>query len=163
MKSGREGMVVGYNAQNAVDEKYQLIVHHELTQAGSDNQQLKPMFQESREAVVGELEMVVVDAGYSNGEQISDLQSSEYDVAVPSNRGDEQLGLANISRKVTLPICRKKTLTAVLLESYCTTRLQATRAGCVCMPTLVATNARYNTSAARQTAAGSYATLTKRP
>ena len=87
MKSGREGMVVGYNAQNAVDEKYQLIVHHELTQAGSDNQQLKPMFQESREAVVGELEMVVVDAGYSNGEQISDLQSSEYDVAVPSNRG----------------------------------------------------------------------------
>ncbi len=38
MKSGREGMVVGYNAQNAVDEAHQLIVHHELTPAGNDNQ-----------------------------------------------------------------------------------------------------------------------------
>ena len=99
MKSGREGMVVGYNAQNAVDEKYQLIVHHELTQAGSDNQQLKPMFQESREAVVGELEMVVVDAGYSNGEQISDLQSSEYNVAVPSNRGMNNRGWQTFPEK----------------------------------------------------------------
>ncbi len=47
MKSGREGTVVGYNAQNAVDEEYQLIVHHDLTQAGSDNQQLKPIAQET--------------------------------------------------------------------------------------------------------------------
>ena len=92
MKSGREGTVVGYNAQNAVDEAHQLIVHHELTQAGSDNQQLKPMSQKTREALAGELETIVADAGYSNGEQISDLQSSEYEVAVPSNRAVNNQG-----------------------------------------------------------------------
>ena len=92
MKSGREGMVVGYNAQNAVDGAHQLIVHHELTQAGNDTQQLKPMTEVANEILDGEVETVVADAGYSNGQQISDLQSSEYDVAVPSNRAINNQG-----------------------------------------------------------------------
>ncbi|WP_417530309.1 IS1182 family transposase [Marinobacter lipolyticus] len=99
MKSGREGMVVGYNAQNAVDEGHQLIVHHELTQAGNDTQQLKPMAQETHEALEGELETVVADAGYSNGEQINRLQSSEYDVAVPSNRAVNNQGTGEYFQK----------------------------------------------------------------
>jgi len=86
MKSGREGMVVGYNAQNAVDEAHQLIIHHELTQAASDNQQLKPMVRKTHDVLAGDLGTVVADAGYSNGEQVGDLQASGYDVAVPSNR-----------------------------------------------------------------------------
>lgn len=99
MKSGREGMVVGYNAQNAVDEAHQLIVHHELTQAGNDNQQLKPMTQGTREALNGKLETVVADAGYSNGEQISKLQSSEHEVAVPSNRAINNQGTGEYFQK----------------------------------------------------------------
>ena len=92
MKSGREGMVVGYNAQNAVDGEHQLIVHHDLTQAGSDNQQLKPIAQETHDVLEGGLETLVADAGYSNGQQIKELQSSGYDVAVPSNRAVNNQG-----------------------------------------------------------------------
>lgn len=99
MKSGREGMVVGYNAQNAVDEAHQLIVHHELTQAGNDNQQLKPIAQEAHEVLEGDLETVVADAGYSNGEQISDLHACGYDVAVPSNRAVNNQGTGEYFQK----------------------------------------------------------------
>jgi len=99
MKSGREGMVVGYNAQNAVDEEHQLIVHHDLTQAGSDNQQLKPIAQETRDVLEGELETIAADAGYSNGQQISELQSSGYDVAVPSNRAVNNQGSGEYFQK----------------------------------------------------------------
>lgn len=99
MKSGREGMVVGYNAQNAVDEKHQMIVHHDLTQAGSDNQQLKPLAQEIHDALEGGLETLVADAGYSNGQQISELQSSGYEVAVPSNRAVNNQGSGEYFQK----------------------------------------------------------------
>lgn len=92
MKSGREGMVVGYNAQHAVDGQHQLIVHHELTQAGTDNQQLEPMVQGAREALGGELDTVVADAGYSNGVQISHMQAAGMTVAVPPNRAVNNQG-----------------------------------------------------------------------
>lgn len=92
MRSGRDGMVVGYNAQNAVDEQHQFIVHHELTQAGTDNQQLEPMTTATLEVLEGELDTVVADAGYTNGEQIGRIQASEIEVAVPVNRGVNNQG-----------------------------------------------------------------------
>ena len=42
MRSGREGMVVGYNVQSAVDAYSGLIVHHEVTDEGDDRRQLYP-------------------------------------------------------------------------------------------------------------------------
>lgn len=86
MKSGREGVVLGYNAQNAVDSQHQLIVHHELTQAGTDNQQLEPMSKATKDILGDNLETVVADAGYSNGEQVANVQAESIDVAVPANR-----------------------------------------------------------------------------
>lgn len=99
MKSGREGMVVGYNAQNAVDEQHQLIVHHDLTQAGSDNRQLEPMSQAVQTVFEGDLDTVVADAGYSNGEQIRRTQSTELEVAVPSNRAVNNQGAGKYFQK----------------------------------------------------------------
>lgn len=99
MKSGREGMVVGYNAQNAVDEQHQLIVHHDLTQAGTDNQQLKPMTSAARDVLDGELSTVVADAGYSNGEQIGRTQATQVEVAVPSNRAVNHQGSGDYFQK----------------------------------------------------------------
>ncbi|ONF44541.1 hypothetical protein BTO32_06055 [Marinobacter lutaoensis] len=87
------------NPQHAVDEKHQLIVHHELAQAGSDNQQLKPIAQDARNVLAGDLGTIVADAGYSNGRQISDRQSCEYDVAVPSNRAVNNQGTGQYFQK----------------------------------------------------------------
>lgn len=86
MRSGREGMVVGYNAQNAVDEQHQLIVHHELTTAHTDNQQLKPMTEAVSEVLEQFPTIIAADAGYSNGEQLAELQEQGHTTAVPANR-----------------------------------------------------------------------------
>lgn len=99
MKSGREGMVVGYNAQNAVDAEYQLVVHHELTQAGTDNQQLEPVTEATQQALEGALETVVADAGYSNGEQIEDTRETGVNIAVPSNRAVNNQGAGEFFQK----------------------------------------------------------------
>lgn len=99
MKSGREGMVVGYNAQNAVDAKHQLVVHHELTQAGTDNQQLAPVTEASQQALDGDLDTVVADAGYSNGEQIEDTRETGVNIAVPSNRAVNNQGSGEFFQK----------------------------------------------------------------
>ena len=92
MKSGRDGMVVGYNAQNAVDGQHQLVVYHELTQAPSDNQQLKPIVNTSNEVLAGEIDIVLADAGYSNGKQVSELQNEGVDIALPVNRSINNQG-----------------------------------------------------------------------
>lgn len=76
----------------AASSKRPLIVHHDLTQADSDNQLLKPIAQETHDVLEGGLETLVADAGYSNGQQIKELQSSGYDVAVPSNRAVNNQG-----------------------------------------------------------------------
>lgn len=99
MRSGREGMVVGYNAQNAVDEKHQLIVHHELTQVGGDNQQLAPITDATREVLDGDLERVVADAGYSNGAQVAEIQAKGVKVAVPANRSVNNQGEGELFQK----------------------------------------------------------------
>lgn len=99
MKSGREGMVVGYNAQNAVDAEHQLVVHHELTQAGTDNQQLEPVTDVTRQVLGGDLETVVADGGYSNGEQIHTTQEADVKVAVPTNRAVNHQGSGEFFQK----------------------------------------------------------------
>jgi len=86
MRSGRDGMVVGYNAQNAVDDQHQLIIHHELTAAHSDNQQLKPMTEAVAEILEQQPDVIAADAGYSNGEQLAELQEQGHTTAVPANR-----------------------------------------------------------------------------
>ena len=43
MRSGREGMVVGYNVQSAVDIDSGVVVHHDVNCDGADNRQLQPM------------------------------------------------------------------------------------------------------------------------
>jgi transposase len=99
MKSGRSGMVVGYNAQQAVDSQHQLIVAHELTQSASDNQQLAPMVKAVGEILDKLPTEVLADAGYSNGEQIGEVQSLDVEVAVPSNRAINNQGNGSFFQK----------------------------------------------------------------
>ncbi len=86
MRSGREGMVLGYNVQTAVDADSGLVVHHDVNDQGGDNRQLQPMAEESKEALQADKITVVADAGYSNGEQQAACESQGIEVAVPSNR-----------------------------------------------------------------------------
>ncbi len=92
MRSGRSGMIVGYNAQNAVDSDNQIVVHHELTQAFSDNRQLEPITLVTKEVMQDKLKMIVADAGYSNGEQVANCHEKDIQLAVPANRAINNQG-----------------------------------------------------------------------
>jgi transposase len=92
MRSGREGMVVGYNIQSAVEADSGLIIHHEVTDEAADNRQLLPMASTSKDVLdVDKLE-VIADAGYSNGEQLDACESQGITATVPTNRGINNQG-----------------------------------------------------------------------
>ena len=62
--------LVGYNVQTAVDTKHHLIVAHEVTNVGSDRQQLSKMARQAQVAM-GTTELsVIADRGYFNGDEI---------------------------------------------------------------------------------------------
>ncbi|MCQ4323791.1 IS5/IS1182 family transposase [Stutzerimonas stutzeri] len=86
------GSRVAYNVQSAVDAEHCLILHHEVTQDGTDNQQLEPMAKASQTVLrQGRLD-VVADAGYSNGAQFQACEEAEITAYVPPNRAINNQG-----------------------------------------------------------------------
>ena len=82
MKS-RDGGIVGYNVQVAVEAKNHLIVAHEVITEGIDREQLRPMAEQAREAIgIAEL-TVVADRGYFKSEQILDCDEAGITPIVP--------------------------------------------------------------------------------
>lgn len=92
MRSGRNGQILGYNVQSAVDEGTGLIVAHEVTDEGTDNRLLEPMVDAVEASLDEPPEVVLADGGYSNGEQIGELQDRGVEVAVPPNRAANNKG-----------------------------------------------------------------------
>ena len=82
MKS-RDGGIVGYNVQIAVDAQHHLIVAHEVITEGVDRDQLAPMAEQAREATAIKDLTVVADRGYFKGEQILDCQQAGIATLVP--------------------------------------------------------------------------------
>ena len=82
MKS-RDGGIVGYNVQIAVDAQHHLIVAHEVITEGVDRDQLAPMAEQAREATGIKDLTVVADRGYFKGEQILDCQQAGIATLVP--------------------------------------------------------------------------------
>ncbi len=68
MKSRGTGMV-GYNVQTAVDTEHHLIVAHEVTNVGSDRQQLANMAKQAKEVIGSDNLDVVADRGYYRSEE----------------------------------------------------------------------------------------------
>ena len=62
--------IVGYNVQTAVDTQHHLIVAHEVTNVGSDRDQLSSMAKQACEAMASDALSVVADRGYFKSEQI---------------------------------------------------------------------------------------------
>ncbi len=68
MKCRGSGMV-GYNVQTAVDTEHHLIVAHEVTNEGSDRQQLTKMAKQAKEVIGSDDLDVVADRGYYRSEE----------------------------------------------------------------------------------------------
>ena len=62
--------IVGYNVQTAVDTQHHLIIANEVTNVGSDRDQLSSMAKQAREAMASDTLSVVADRGYFKSEQI---------------------------------------------------------------------------------------------
>jgi transposase len=62
--------IVGYNVQTAVDVKHHLIVEHEVTNVGSDRDQLSGMAKKARAAIGSATLTAIADRGYFKGEEI---------------------------------------------------------------------------------------------
>lgn len=92
MRSGRGRMIVGYNLQNVVDAKHQLIVTSELTQENTDNQQLYPMGLEAKALLKQKNINLLADAGYSNGEQLQHCTDKNITPYVALNRSENTQG-----------------------------------------------------------------------
>jgi transposase len=66
-----QGTVIGYNAQSAVDSKHKLIVAEDVTNEGTDVQQLAAVAAEAKETLAVEQLEVVADPGYYNHAEVS--------------------------------------------------------------------------------------------
>jgi transposase len=62
--------IVGYNVQTAVDAKHHLIVAHEVTNVGTDRDQLSSMAKQARAAMGADEITAVADRGYFKSEEI---------------------------------------------------------------------------------------------
>ncbi len=79
----RDGGIVGYNVQTAVDTKNHLIVAHEVITEGVDRDQLSRVAEQAREATGIEDLTVVADRGYYKGEQILQCEEAGITPIVP--------------------------------------------------------------------------------
>jgi len=82
MKPGG-GSVVGYNVQTAVDEKYHMIVSHEVTNDTTDRQQLDKMAKQAKRVLQTKTLKVVADAGYYEGSSIAECYDADITALVP--------------------------------------------------------------------------------
>jgi transposase len=81
----REGGIVGYNVQTAVDAEHHLIVAHEVINEGVDRDQLATMAEQAKEALGTEELTVVADRGYFKGERILDCANAGITALVPKS------------------------------------------------------------------------------
>ena len=86
LMSNGHSQAVAYNVQSAVDAKHGLIVHHEVTNVGTDSAQLEPTAKAAQQVLGGNDIEVVADAGYSNGTQFAACEQAGITPYVPPRR-----------------------------------------------------------------------------
>jgi transposase len=78
--------VVGYNVQVAVDTTHHLIVAHEVTNKGSDRNQLRRMSECARKAIAAETIEAVADRGYFSNDEIKACEEADITTYLPKPR-----------------------------------------------------------------------------
>lgn len=78
-----QGVDVCYNVQTAVDGKHKLIVHHEVTNAHTDEGWLVPMATTAMQVLEVEILEVVADKGYYSGEEIKKCEEQGIATYIP--------------------------------------------------------------------------------
>ncbi|GAB3468135.1 IS1182-like element ISPa22 family transposase [Massilia terrae] len=78
--------MVGYNVQTAVDAKHHLIVEHEVTNNGSDRDQLSGMAGKARTAIGTPTMTAIADRGYFKGEEILACREAGITALVPNTK-----------------------------------------------------------------------------
>jgi transposase len=78
--------IVGYNVQTAVDAKHHLIVEHEVTNNGSDRDQLSGMAKKARTAIGTPTLTAIADRGYFKGEEILACHEADIRALVPATK-----------------------------------------------------------------------------
>lgn len=78
--------IVGYNVQTAVDARHHLIVEHEVTNTGSDRDQLSGMAKKARAAIGATTLTAIADRGYFKGEEILACKEAGIVALVPSTK-----------------------------------------------------------------------------
>jgi transposase len=78
--------IVGYNVQTAVDTKHHLIVEHEVTNTGSDRDQLSGMAKKARTAIGTTTLTAIADRGYFKGEEILACHEAGISTLVPPTK-----------------------------------------------------------------------------
>ena len=81
--NGKGTGLVGYNVQAAVDEKYHLIVAHEVTNIGHDRTQLANMARQAKEATGSDRLTVLADRGYFSGVEVIACEEAGVTPIVP--------------------------------------------------------------------------------
>src|ERR1700731_1468460 len=81
--SGQGSGIVGYNVQSAVDTTHHLIVAHEVTNVGTDRNQLSNMAEQARTEIGAETLDVVADRGYYDSHEILACETVGITVTLP--------------------------------------------------------------------------------
>ncbi len=84
MRKPDGGYTVGYNAQLAVDDQHKLIATVGVSQNANDQNELRSMGEAAKAAVQTQQLSVLVDGGYSNGEQAQRLSEQGVTVSAPN-------------------------------------------------------------------------------
>jgi hypothetical protein len=95
----REGGIVGYNVQAAVDAEHHLIVVHEVTNDGLDRHQLSSMAGKAKEALSASEITVVADRGYFKSEEILECTQSGIIPLVPKSMTSNSLAAGRFDKQ----------------------------------------------------------------
>lgn len=79
------GIKTSYNAQASVDEDLQVIVAADVTNEPNDKEQLLPMIEQSKQNTDADIDIVTADCGYSTGNNLQELESSDIDAYIPDD------------------------------------------------------------------------------